>query len=68
MYYLHDLLEEAITITSSTTGVDYNDENDHEDDDTMPSLLVFEPQDFVRPPSNAISIFGAEERAKGGCG
>ena len=44
MANLHGLLEEDSTITSSTAGVDYNDDYDHKNDDTMPSLLVFEPQ------------------------
>ena len=34
----------------------------------MPALLFFEPQDFDWPPSNAISIFGAEDKEKAGCG
>ena len=46
MDHLHDLVDQASNITSSTTGVDYNDDYDHEDDDAMPSLLFFEPQDF----------------------
>ena len=50
------------------TGVDYNNDNDHENDYAMPSLLVFEPQDFVRPPSNKISIFGADDKKKERCG
>ena len=41
MAHLHYLVDETSTITSITTGVDYNDDDDHEDDDTMPSLLVF---------------------------
>ena len=49
------------------TGVDYNDDYDHKDYD-MPSLLVFEPQEFSRPLSNAISIFGADDKAKSVCG
>ena len=36
MYHFHDLVEDDSTITSSTTGVDYNDEDDHEDDEAMP--------------------------------
>ena len=36
-------MDEASTITSNTTGVDYNNYDDHEFDDAMPSLLVFEP-------------------------
>ena len=34
----------------------------------MTSLLVFEPQEFYRTPSNVISIFGADDKAKTGCG
>ena len=68
MTYLHDLVEKAITVTSSMTGVDYNDDNDHEDNASMPSLLVSEPQEFFRPPLNSISIFDADEKAKAGCG
>ena len=41
MSHLHYLVEEASTITSIITGVDYNDEYDHEDDDEMTSLLFF---------------------------
>ena len=59
---LHDLVEEAINITISTTGVDYNNDDDHEDDDAMPSLSVFEPPEFVCTPSNTIDIFGADHR------
>ena len=33
---------------------------------TMSSLFVFDPQDFVRPPSNTIAIFGADDKAKAG--
>ena len=44
MAHLHDLVEEASTIYSSMTGVDYNYDDEHEDDDAIPSLLVFEPQ------------------------
>ena len=68
MDHFHDLVEEDSTFTSSTTGVDYNNDYDHEDDDTMPSLLVFEPQEFAHPPSNAISIFGTDNKSKIGCG
>ena len=68
MYHLHYLVYEASTITSSMTGVDYNDEDDHEDDYSMPSLLVFDPQEFVRPPCKKISIFGNYYKAKEGCG
>ena len=39
MDHLHDLVEEASTITSSMTGVDYNDDYDHKYDYAMPSLL-----------------------------
>ena len=35
MSHLHDLVEEAGTITSSTTGVDNNNGNGHEYDDAM---------------------------------
>ena len=62
MDHLRDLLEEASTITSSTTGVRYSNDDDHEYDDTMPSFLVFEPQEFVCPPSIKIAIFGADEK------
>ena len=68
MDHSHDLVEEDSTFTSITTGVDYNNDYDHEDDDTMPSLLVFEPQEFAHPPSNAISIFGTDNKSKIGCG
>ena len=44
MDHLRDLLEEASTITSSTTGVRYSNDDDRKYDDTMPSFLVFEPQ------------------------
>ena len=67
MAHLNDLLEKASTITSSTTGVDYNDKYDHEDDDAITSLLVFEPQDFPQPPSNKIAIFGADDKERAGC-
>ena len=50
------------------TGVDYNDDYYHKDYDTMPSLLVFEPQEFARPFSNAIYIFGADDKANSVCG
>ena len=50
------------------TGFDYNNDYDHEDYDTIPSLLVFEPQEFSPPPSNSISIFGADDKSKTGCG
>ena len=52
MAHLHDLVEEASTITSSTNRVDYNDDDDHKDNASMPSLLVSEPREFVRPPLN----------------
>ena len=42
MAHFHDLMQDASTITISTTGVDYNDCDAHEDDDVMPSLLIFE--------------------------
>ena len=64
MAHLHGLVEEASTITSSMTGVDYNDDYDHEDDDAMPSLLAFEPQEFTWTSSNEINIFGADDKAK----
>ena len=67
MAHFHGLVEDNITITSGTTSVDYNDNYDHEDDDTMPSLLVFEPQDFSRPLSNAIVVFGDYKKTKSGC-
>ena len=44
MDHLHDLVEEASTIYSIMTGVDYNYDDEHEDDDAIPSLLVFESQ------------------------
>ena len=66
--HFHDLLEGGGTITSSTTGVYYNNDNYHEYYDTMPSLLVFEIQEFIRPPSNSISIFGADYKSKSVCG
>ena len=68
MAHLNYLLGEASTITSIMTGVDYSDDYAHKDYDTMPSLLVFEPQDFARPFSKAISIFGADDKAKSVCG
>ena len=64
----HALVEEVSTITSSTTSVDYNDEDDHKDDDAIPSLLVFELQESVRPPSNVIANFGANNKLREGCG
>ena len=42
MAHLNDLVEEASTINSSITGVEYNNDHDHEDDDAMPSLLFFD--------------------------
>ena len=51
MAHLHDLVKQDSTVTSSMTGVDYNDYYDHKDDDAMPSFLVFESQEFARPPS-----------------
>ena len=51
MSHLHYLLGEDSNITISMTGVDYNDYYDHKDDDAMPSFLVFESQEFARPPS-----------------
>ena len=68
MAHLYDLVEEAITITSSMTGVDNNNDFDHKDDDKLPLLLTFFPQEFAWPPSNAISIFGADDKVKAGCG
>ena len=68
MAHLHYLLDEYSTITSITTGVDYNNDDDHEDDDAMPSLLFFHPQEFVRSPSNAIAIFGSNDKEKTGYG
>ena len=38
MNHLCDLVDEASTITSSMTGVDYNDDNGHEYDEAMPSF------------------------------
>ena len=67
MAHLHDLVEETSTITIITTGVYYNNDYDHEDNDAIPSLLVFEPQKFVWPPSNIISIFGTDDKADSGC-
>ena len=67
MDHLHDLVEGYSTITSSTTGFDYKNDNYHEDDYIMSSFLVFDPQEFVWSPSNAISIFGADDKAKSGC-
>ena len=46
MAHLHHLVDEDSTITSSITGVDYNNDCDQEDD-AMPPLLVFEPQEFA---------------------
>ena len=68
MAHLHDLVEESITLTSSTADVDYNDDDDHEDDDATPYLPVVELQEFVRTPSNKISIFGDDDKAKAWCG
>ena len=64
MAHLHDLVQESSTITISKTGVYYNNYYDQEDDDTMTSLSVFETQEFTRPPSNEIAIFGADDKAK----
>ena len=47
MSHLHDLVEEASTITISMTGAYYKDNYYHKYDDTIPSLLVFEPQEFA---------------------
>ena len=65
---LHALVEEVGTITISTTGVDCNDEDDNKDDDAITSLLVFEIQESVRPPSNVIANFGANNKLREGCG
>ena len=56
------------TITSIMNGIDYNDDYDNKDDDVMPSLLVFETQEFAWPHSNEISIYGDDEKSKGGGG
>ena len=66
MSHLHDLVEGSSKITSSTTGVDYKNDDYHEDDVTMPSFLVLEPQEFIRSSSKAISIFGADDKTKAG--
>ena len=68
MDHLHDLVEDASTINSSTAGVDYNYDNGHEDDGAMLSLLALYPREFIRTPSNAISIFCADYKAREGCG
>ena len=68
MDHLHDLVEEASIITSITTGVYYNDDYNREDCDAMTPLLCFEPQEFVRPPSNTISIFDTDDKATSVCG
>ena len=68
MAHLHDLVEEASTITSSTTGGDYNYDGDHKDDDVRPSILVLDPQEFFQPPSNSIAVFVTNDKAKAGCG
>ena len=65
--HLNDLVEEDSTITISTTGVYYKNYYNHEDDDTITSLLFFGPQKFVWLPSNTISIFGADDKEKSGC-
>ena len=62
MAHLYYLVEEDSTVTSSTTGVDYNDYDDHKDNDTITPLLVFETQEFTRTPSNAIAIFGTDDK------
>ena len=67
MAFFYDLLQDSSNITSSRTGVDYNDDADHKDDGAMSLLLVFQPQQFIRPPSNTISIFSADYKAKAGC-
>ena len=61
------LVEEASNITSSTTVVDYNYDDDQKDDVAIPWLLFFLPQEFFRPPPNKIYIFGADYKAKAGC-
>ena len=68
MAHLHDLVKEDSTVISSMTGVDYNHYCDHEDDDAMTSLFIFDPQEFAQPPSNTISIFGSDNKEKAGCG
>ena len=68
MSHLHDLLREASTINIRMTGVDYNDDYEHKDDDAIPSILVYDPQEFARPPLNVISIFGDDDKVKSGCG
>ena len=62
MAHLHDLVEETSTITIITTGVYYNNDYDHEDNDAIPSLLVFKPQKFIWIPSNTIDILGLMTR------
>ena len=62
------MMEGDSTITVSMTGVEYRNDYDHEDDKKMTSLLVFEPQEFAWPPSNKISIFGANNNSKSECG
>ena len=68
MAHLHDLVVWDSTISSSVNGVNCNNDYEHKDDVVIPSLLVFEPQEFARPPSNAISIFFSDDTAKAGCG
>ena len=58
MAHLHDLVQEASNITSSTTDVYYNDDDGHGDGDTISSLLDFDPQEFVYAPLNTIVICG----------
>ena len=65
---LNYLMDKASNITISMTGIDYNYEYDHEYYDTIPSFLFFESQELVRPTSNTIAIFGADDKAKAGCG
>ena len=67
MNHFHDLLKEYINITISTNGVEYNDDDDPKDNDAIPTLLVFEPQEFVRLPSNTIAIFGLNDKENAGC-
>ena len=62
MAHFHDLVEEASTISSSTTGVDYKNDYFHKKDDAMPQIFAFETQEFARSPSNAIAISGADDK------
>ena len=67
MDHLHDLVQEASNITSSTTDVYYNDDDGHGYGDTMSSLLDFDTQQFVLTPLNKIGIFSVDDKAKAGC-